>query len=63
MNDEQRALKAHIPFTMLARCDDCDECFNLRNRACPACGSGRFTNVARWIADTAQERTKRAVIQ
>lgn len=61
MNDAQQ--QWHIPFRLLAWCQNCDECFNLTNRVCSACGSINFVVMSSWIEYTVKERTRRAAIQ
>ena len=57
-----RALAAgvHLPLKKLALCLDCDECFELGYAACPACGSGTWSPLARFLDIAAGARAPRA---
>jgi hypothetical protein len=39
----------HLPLRRLALCLDCEECFELGAEACPACGSGTWITLARFL--------------
>jgi RNA polymerase subunit RPABC4/transcription elongation factor Spt4 len=39
----------HLPLRKLALCLDCDECFELGQATCPACGSATWTTAARFL--------------
>jgi hypothetical protein len=47
----QRHLAAtiHLPLRRVALCLDCDECFEIGAERCPACGSGTWTALARFL--------------
>ena len=42
----------HLPLRQLALCLDCDECFGISSRRCPACGSATWTLLSRFLAHT-----------
>ena len=50
----------HLPLRRLALCLDCDECFELGYESCPACGSGTWSAVARFLDLVADPRPRRA---
>ena len=39
----------HLPLRLLALCLDCDEGFEIGNGCCPACGSGTWTPLSRFL--------------
>ena len=39
----------HVPLKRLALCLDCEKCFELGATACPACGSGTWIALARFL--------------
>lgn len=39
----------HLPLKRLALCLDCEKCFELGAAACPACGSGTWIILARFL--------------
>ena len=39
----------HFPLTEAAVCNQCEAVFNLKERTCPACGSGNVMAIARWL--------------
>jgi hypothetical protein len=39
----------HMPLTRVAFCLDCEECFEIGARTCPACGSETWTPLARFL--------------
>ena len=39
----------HLPLRKLALCLDCDECFELGYSTCPACGSGTWSPLGRFL--------------
>lgn len=39
----------HLPLKRLALCLDCEKCFELGAAACPACGSGTWITLARFL--------------
>jgi hypothetical protein len=39
----------HLPLRKLALCLDCDECFELGHSTCPACGSGTWSPLGRFL--------------
>ena len=39
----------HIPLGRVALCLDCDACFDLGYQRCPACGSGTWSSMSRFI--------------
>ena len=49
----------HWPLRRLALCLDCEKCFELGAAACPACGSGTWITLARFL-DGAQSSTELA---
>ena len=49
----------HLPLRRLALCLDCDECFELGYESCPACGSGTWSAVARFLDLVADPGTRR----
>jgi hypothetical protein len=51
MMPRSRVLAAgvHLPLKKLALCLDCDECFELGYTTCPACGSGTWSPLARFL--------------
>src|SRR5262249_20162544 len=50
----------HLPLRRLALCLDCDECFELGYESCPACGSGTWSAVARFLDLVADPAPRRA---
>jgi hypothetical protein len=55
----------HLPLRRLALCLDCEKCFELGATACPACGSGTWITLARFLeggaaAEFAEARTPNA---
>jgi RNA polymerase subunit RPABC4/transcription elongation factor Spt4 len=44
-------LRPHLyfPLRRLALCLDCEKCFELGAEACPACGSGTWITLARFL--------------
>ena len=56
----------HLPLKRLALCLDCEKCFELGAAACPGCGSGTWTTLARFLeggqatADLARARAPHA---
>jgi hypothetical protein len=42
-------LRFHLPLRRVALCLDCDECFELGVDGCPACGSGTWTALGRFL--------------
>jgi len=48
------AAKVHLPLRQLALCLDCDECFEIGSRTCPACGSATWTSLSRFLASSAR---------
>jgi hypothetical protein len=57
----QRALTSgiHLPLKKLALCLDCDECFEMGYAACPACGSGTWSPLGRFLDIAAAARPGR----
>ena len=51
----------HLPLRRLALCLDCDECFELGSATCPACGSGTWSPLARFIDLLSEPRARRLV--
>jgi hypothetical protein len=43
------APRMHLPLRRLALCLDCDECFEIGEGTCPACGSETWTPLARFM--------------
>ena len=43
------APRVHIPLDRVALCLDCDACFDVEYHHCPACGSGTWSSVSRFI--------------
>jgi hypothetical protein len=43
------APRVHVPLKRLALCLDCEECFEIGAATCPACGSGTWTSLARFL--------------
>jgi hypothetical protein len=41
--------RVHIPLERVALCLDCDACFDVEYHQCPACGSGTWSSVSRFI--------------
>jgi hypothetical protein len=41
--------RVHLPLKRVALCLDCDECFELGVGMCPACGSGTWTALGRFL--------------
>ena len=39
----------YFPLRRLALCLDCEKCFELGAEACPACGSGTWITLARFL--------------
>jgi len=39
----------HLPLRLLALCLDCDECFEIGNGCCPACGSSTWAPLSRFL--------------
>ena len=53
------ALGVHLPLKKLALCLDCDECFELGYTTCPACGSGTWSPLGRFLDIAAGARSSR----
>jgi hypothetical protein len=53
------AAGVHLPLKKLALCLDCDECFELGYGNCPACGSGTWSPLARFLDIAAGARPGR----
>ena len=53
-------LGIHLPLRRLALCLDCDECFELGFARCPACGSGTWSAVARFLDLVTDPHPRRA---
>lgn len=51
----------HFPLQRLALCRDCDECFELGQKECPACGSETWSLLAGLIGDTSDKSVAQAV--
>lgn len=49
----------HLPLKKLALCLDCDECFEMGYSACPACGSGTWSPLGRFLDIAAGARPGR----
>src|SRR5262244_2270966 len=49
----------HLPLRRLALCLDCDECFELGYASCPACGSGTWSPLGRFLDIAAGARPAR----
>ena len=45
------AARVHLPLRRLALCLDCDECFEVGDDPCPACGNTAWTPLARFFED------------
>jgi hypothetical protein len=45
----------HLPLRRVALCLDCDECFELGFGRCPACGSGTWTALGRFLEGRIRE--------
>jgi hypothetical protein len=43
------AARVHLPLRRLALCLDCDECFEVGDDPCPACGNATWTPLARFL--------------
>ncbi|HKZ08430.1 MAG TPA: hypothetical protein VJU81_23390 [Methylomirabilota bacterium] len=43
------AAGVHLPLKKLALCLDCDECFEMGYSSCPACGSGTWSPLGRFL--------------
>jgi hypothetical protein len=50
----------HLPLKKLALCLDCDECFELGYASCPACGSGTWSPLGRFLDIAAGTRPSRS---
>ena len=50
----------HLPLRKLALCLDCDECFELGYSTCPACGSGTWSPLGRFLETGPTPRGHRA---
>ena len=50
----------HLPLKKLALCLDCDECFEMGYASCPACGSGTWSPLGRFLDIAAGARPGRA---
>jgi hypothetical protein len=59
MTSTVRAFPAHVhlPLRRVALCLDCDECFELGFGMCPACGSGTWTALGRFLEARIREET------
>ena len=53
----------HWPFRRLALCLDCDECFELGLSSCPACSSGAFATLSRFLEIISPERVARSAMR
>ena len=53
------AAGVHLPLKKLALCLDCDECFELGYASCPACGSGTWSPLGRFLDIAAGARPQR----
>ena len=49
----------HLPLRQLALCLDCNECFELGRATCPACGSGTWTWLWRFLEQASSSRRPR----
>jgi hypothetical protein len=49
----------HLPLRKLALCLDCDECFELGYSTCPACGSGTWSPLGRFLENGPSTRGHR----
>jgi len=54
---------SHWPLRRLALCLDCDECFDLGLSTCPACSSGTWTTLSRFLGAASAERVARSAIR
>jgi len=59
-NGTTARLGIHLPLRRLALCLDCDECFELGFARCPACGSGTWSAVARFLHLVTDPHPRRA---
>ena len=53
----------HWPFRRLALCLDCDECFELGLSSCPACSSGTWATLSRFLEIISPERVARSAVR
>ena len=53
------ATHVHLPLRQLALCVDCNECFELGRATCPACGSGTWTWLWRFLQQASSSRRSR----
>jgi len=51
----------HFPLRRLALCLDCEECFEIGQDECPACGSETWSMLSRFIGDMSEKAVVRAV--
>ncbi|HXH85042.1 MAG TPA: hypothetical protein VNN07_19190 [Candidatus Tectomicrobia bacterium] len=51
----------HIPLRRLALCLDCEECFEIGQDECPACGSQTWSTLSRFIGDSSEKAVVRAL--
>lgn len=49
MSNEITVRTFHLPLHRTALCLDCDTCFEMGAGRCPACGSGMWASVARFL--------------
>jgi hypothetical protein len=47
--------RVHLPLRRVALCLDCDECFEIAFGMCPACGSGTWTALGRFLEGRLRE--------
>jgi len=49
MNARETVKTFHLPLRHTALCLDCETCFEIGNARCPACGSGTWASMARFL--------------
>ncbi len=49
MNDGDTVRTLRLPLRRMALCLDCETCFEIGTDPCPACGSGTWASVARFL--------------
>jgi len=52
----------HLPLRHLFLCLDCDECFGVGHEQCPACGSGGWISLSRFLEQGSQPEKLRQLI-
>jgi rRNA maturation endonuclease Nob1 len=49
ISERKTARTLHLPLYRMALCLDCETCFEIGRDRCPACGSGTWASVGRFL--------------